>query len=393
MKLAARAGRLPVETAFEQAEKLCRAGIPFINFAHGDPDQPTSEAVKAATCLALARNETRYSDTLGLTALRQAVAEHVGRTRGVPVSREEVIVLPGANPAVFLGLLLVIDEGDEVIYPNPGYPLYPSAVKAAGGEPVPLPLRPELGYTFDPRELTALITPRTRAVIINSPNNPTGSVLGPEHLAALAEAAAGRDLWLLSDEVYADFVYEGRFESVFSRPEARGRVLLIDSFSKTFAMTGWRLGYAVGPRPLIERLGTLFALVDFSVNTFIQHGGIEALRRHDEIAACMRALYRERRDRIVAGLNAVPGVVCPVPAGSFYVFPEVTEACRRLGLQGAKALQKLVLEKCRVALLARDWFGPRNPGETGERVRLTYTLPLADIEEGLRRLKSLVERK
>ncbi|MGE5576036.1 MAG: pyridoxal phosphate-dependent aminotransferase [Syntrophothermus sp.] len=391
MKLAARAGLLPGETAFSQGERLYRAGIPFINFAWGDPDQPTPEAVKAATCLALARNETRYADTSGVLELRQAVAEHVSRTRGAPVSWEEVIVLPGANPGVFLAMLVLIDEGDEVIYPNPGYPLYPSAIRAAGGNPVPLPLRPELGYTFDPQELRALITRRTRAIIVNSPQNPTGSLLGAEHLATLAEVAAGMDLWLLSDEVYYSFVYDGRFQSPFSLPEAREHVLLLDSFSKTFAMTGWRLGYAVGPRPVIERLGVLFALVDFSVNTFIQYGGIEALQHHDDVAASMRAVYQERRDRMVAGLNAIPGISCPTPAGSFYVFPEVTGACRRLGVKDALAFQELVLEKARVAVMARHWFGPRNPGEVGEFVRLSYTLPLTDIDEGLWRIQSLVE--
>lgn len=390
MKLAARAARLPAETAFDQAERLRRAGIPFINFAWGDPDLPTPAPIKAATSMALARDETRYSDTSGLPELREAIAGHVSRTRGAPVSWEEVIVLPGANPGIFLGLLMLVGEGDEVIYPSPGYPLYPTAIETVGAIPVPLPLRPELGYTFDPQELRTLVTGRTRAILVNSPHNPTGSVLGPEHLAALAEAAASADLWVLSDEVYSDLVYVGESRSLFSLPEARERVLLISSFSKTFAMTGWRLGYAVGPRPLIERLGTLFSLVDYSVNTFIQYGGIEALRHHDEVAAHMRAIYRERRDLIVAGLGAIPGICCPAPAGSFYVFPEVTEACRRLGVRDAAAFQARILEECRVALLARDWFGPRNPGEVGEFVRLSYTLPLADIEEGIRRIEALV---
>ncbi len=391
MRYAARTRRLATQTFFGDVEARLEAGIRLVNFAYGEPDQPSLQPAKLATHLALAQDRTKYAPTMGLGELRRAIAMHTARTRRIRVDEDEVLVLPGANPAFFFGLLALVDEGDEVICPNPGYPVYRSAIEFMGATPVPLPLRPEMGYAFDPGELETLVTPRTRVVIINSPGNPTGSCLGPEHLAALSQTAVRHDLWVVSDEVYAAFVYEGLFTSVAAYPGMKERTLLVDSFSKTFAMTGWRLGWAVGPRPLISLLGGLLALTDACVNTFVQCGGVEALRGYDLQAARMREIYRRRRDVAAAGLDRIAGFACPKPKGGFYVFPEVTQVCARLGLASARDLQGFLMDKAGVAVLARDCFGPRNPGERGEFVRLSYTLPLADVEEGLSRIRRAVE--
>lgn len=391
MRYASRMRRLATRTFFGDVEARLKAGGGLVNFAYGEPDQPTHQPVKLATHLALAQERTKYAPTMGLGELRRAIAEHVARTRRIKVDEDEVCVLPGANPAFLLGLLALADEGDEVICPNPGYPVYRSATTFVGATPVPLPLRPEIGYAFDPAELETLVTPRTRVIIVNSPHNPTGSCLDPEHLAALAETAVRHDLWVLSDEVYAAFTYEGPFASVATCPGMNERTLVVDSFSKTFAMTGWRLGWAVGPRPLASFLGGLVALSDSCVNTFVQCGGVEALRDYDRQAARMREIYRRRRDATVAGLERIAGFACPKPKGSFYVFPEVTGACARLGLASAADLERLLVQGAGVAILARERFGPRNPGERGEFIRLSYTLPLADIDEGLLRIRRTVE--
>ncbi len=393
MRYASRARRVAARTFFGEVEARLEAGERLVNFAYGEPDQPSAEPAKRASRLALAQERTKYAPTLGLGDLRLAIARHVERTRRTRVDPEEVLILPGANPAFLLALLVLVEEGDEVICPNPGYPVYASAVEFTGATPVPLPLRPELSYAFDPAELEALVTPRTRAIIVNSPHNPTGALLGPGTLDALAETATRHDLWVLSDEVYAAFVYEGFFDSVLSRPGMRERTLVVDSFSKTFAMTGWRLGYAVGPRSLIGLLGGMVALSDSCVNTFVQHGGVEALRDYDRQAALMRDIYRRRRDVVVAGLERIDGFACPAPRASFYVFPDVTRTCENLGLASAGELQKSLLERAGVAVLARDCFGPRNPGETGEFIRLSYTLPQADLEEGLKRIQLHCERR
>ncbi len=387
--LSSRMADLPEETAYSEAERLYRLGVPFINFAWGDPDQPTPEPVKNATYAALLNEATKYADSLGIGDLRKAIAQHVSHTRHTETAPDQVMVLPGANPAIFMSLMVIADEGNEVIFPCPGYPLYIQAIAAARCIPVPMPLRPELDYAFDPGELSRLITPRTRAIIINSPHNPTGSVLEYEHLATLACLAQEHDLWLLTDEVYRDLYFREPPHSVLECPESAGRTLLIDSFSKTFAMTGWRLGYVVGPDYVIKRLGTVFSWLDFSVNTFVQYGGIEALRHYDAVASAMREEYRKRHDVVVSMLDEIPGVRCPEPAGAFYVFPEISGLCARLGLRGAREFQSLVLDRCRVALIARDWFGPKNPGEQGEYVRLSYTLPHDEMTGGLRRIASL----
>lgn len=391
MRFADRTRRLATRTFFADVEARLEAGLDLINFAYGEPDQPTPDEVAQATHAALERGETKYAATMGLGDLRRQVARHVSGTRRVAVAEDEVLVLPGANPAFLLALLALVDEGDEVILPNPGYPIYWAAAEFVGATPVPLPLRPETDFAFDPRELESLVTPRTRAVFVNSPGNPTGNCLSPGHLGALAEVAERHDLWVVSDEVYSAFTYEGGFGSVITIPGMRERTLLVDSLSKTFAMTGWRLGWATGPRALIDILGGLMGLGDSCVNTFVQRGAAAALAGYGRQAAFMRDLYRTRRDQALAQLLEIPGVRCTRPAGAFYLFPEVGGACARLGLAGARELQGRLVGETGVAVLARDCFGPPNPGERGEYVRLAYTLPSAETAEGLARFRAMVE--
>lgn len=372
-------------------DALSQAGAGLVNFAVGEPDQPTPALAVHETITSLLAGATRYSPTPGLPALRQAVAAHVGRTRSVPVSPDEVLILPGANPGLFFGLMAVVDPGDEVIHPNPGYPVYREIIRLLGATPVPLPLRREIGFSFDPVELDACITPRTRAIIVNSPHNPTGSVLSEDCVLSVAEAADRAGLWVFSDEVYHDLVFDGEAASVLTLPGLRERGILVDSLSKTYNMTGWRIGYTVGPSQLIRRMTGLFALADSCVNTFVQFGAVAAFRSYADQSRFQRNLYRMRRDAVLAGLSGIPGLDCPKPSGAFYVFPEVSGLCRRLGLRGAGDLRSFLLREAGVAVMARDYFGPRNPGETGEFIRLSYTLPLPAITQGLHRLRSAIQ--
>ncbi|REJ37274.1 MAG: aspartate aminotransferase [Bacillota bacterium] len=384
-------GQLGTETAFSvlaEVKRLEAQGRSVVNFAIGEPDFDTPEHIKQAGIDALRRNETHYSPSAGIMPLRSAIARHVGETRGIDARPEHVVVTPGAKPIIFYSILALVEPGDEVIYPNPGFPIYESVIRFAGGRPVPAPLLETKGFRLDVDAVARLVTDRTRMIIINSPHNPTGSVLTRADLEALAELARRHDLWVLSDEIYSRIVFDGEFVSIASLPGMQERTIILDGFSKIYAMTGWRLGYGVMPEFLAEAVARLVTNCESCTATFTQYAGIAALTGPQQPSLAMVDEFRARRDMIVAGLNAIPGVTCHLPGGAFYVFPNVTGLCRRLGLPDAKALQERLLQDAGVAVLARSAFGAPLEDEREQYVRFSYATSRENIAEGLRRMQA-----
>jgi len=389
-----RAARMQVvgtETAFEVLARVAeeeRKGRKIISFCIGEPDFPTPEAVKEAGIEAIRRNETHYSPSAGIWPLREAVAAYITETRGVRAEPEEVVITPGAKPIIFHSLLAVAGPGDEVIYPNPGFPIYESVIRLVGATPVPLPLREEAGFSFTPDDLAARVNERTAMVILNSPHNPTGSVVSQEALEELVRLARRYDFWILSDEVYSRILYDGEHRSPYALPGAKERTILLDGFSKTYAMTGWRIGYGVMPRALAQDVARLVTNAESCTATFTQHAALAALTGDQEPTRQMVAAFRARRDRIVQGLNAIPGIRCLEPQGAFYVFPNVTGLVRAKGLASAKDLQDALLTEAGVAVLSRSAFGTPAEDEDQEYIRLSYATSMEAIEEGLRRIEA-----
>lgn len=379
------------ETAFEVLARVAeeeRKGRKIISFCIGEPDFPTPEAVKEAGIEAIRRNETHYSPSAGIWPLREAVAAYITETRGVRAEPEEVVITPGAKPIIFHSLLAVAGPGDEVIYPNPGFPIYESVIRLVGATPVPLPLREEAGFSFTPDDLAARVNERTAMVILNSPHNPTGSVVSQEALEELVRLARRYDFWILSDEVYSRILYDGEHRSPYALPGAKERTILLDGFSKTYAMTGWRIGYGVMPRALAQDVARLVTNAESCTATFTQHAALAALTGDQEPTRQMVAAFRARRDRIVQGLNAIPGIRCLEPQGAFYVFPNVTGLVRAKGLASAKDLQDALLTEAGVAVLSRSAFGTPAEDEDQEYIRLSYATSMEAIEEGLRRIEA-----
>jgi aspartate aminotransferase len=388
-RFAERMNRLGTENAFSvlaEVKQLEAAGQSIVNLSIGDCDFDTPANIREAAHAAIEAGWTHYAPSPGLAALRESAARYLSRTRGIDVAPEEVVVTPGAKPILFFSLLACVDPGDEVFYPNPGFPIYESVARFVGATAVPLPLREERRFRFDPDELHRWVTDHTRMIILNSPNNPTGGVLTAAELEAVAEVARERDLWVLSDEVYCRYLYEGTHLSIASLPGMKERTILLDGHSKTFAMTGWRLGFAAVPVELAERLSRLITNSVSCTASFTQVAGVEALDGPQDSVAAMIGAFRERRDFVVEGLNALPGVHCQAPEGAFYAYPNVTEACHRAGIAHAEELQRRLLHEAGVGLLARTCFGPRNVGEKEEYLRLSFATSLDTLHEGLRRM-------
>lgn len=379
--LAERMGRLGTESAFEvlaRARALEAQGRSIIHLEIGEPDFDTPPHIVEAAIEALRGGDTHYTPAAGLLELRAAIAEEVSRTRGIPVEPDRVVVTPGGKPIMFFTILALAEEGAEVIYPDPGFPIYESVIRFAGATPVPLPLREELGFAFDPDELRRLVTKRTRLVIVNSPHNPTGAVIGREVLEELARLAQEYGFIVLSDEIYRRIVYDVEAPSIASLPGMAERTVILDGFSKTYAMTGWRLGYGVAPRWLAEHLVRLAVNCHSCVPGFTQRAGLAALRGPQDAVDRMVAEFRRRRDAVVAGLNSLPGVRCAVPAGAFYVFPNVTETGR-----SASELARELLEQAGVAVLAGTAFGRYGEGY----LRLSFANSLENLLEAIERMR------
>jgi aspartate/methionine/tyrosine aminotransferase len=373
--------RLGTETAFEvlaRARALEAKGRDIVHLEIGEPDFDTPPAIVAAGVAALERGETHYTPSAGVIELREAVALYLKERRGVRADPSQVIVTPGAKPIMFYALLALLDEGDEAIYPDPGFPIYSSMIDFAGARGVPLALREENEFQPDIDELRELVKPRTKMLVLNSPNNPTGAVLSRDALREIAAIARERDLWVLTDEIYGELVYDGEHRSIAVEDGMAERTILLDGFSKTFAMTGWRLGYGVFPRALVEPVAKLVTNSVSCTATFVQRAGTVALSSRPLEVDRMIAEFRRRRDVVVKGLNAVPGITCRTPQGAFYVFPNI----RGLGLRSSVEVADRLLDEAGVATLAGTCFGAAGEGY----LRLSYANSLANLEKAISRI-------
>lgn len=384
MRLADRMSRLGTETAFEvlaRARQLEREGRSIIHLEIGEPDFDTPAHIIEAACEALHSGWTHYGPSAGDPELREAIAEHMLKTRGLEVSADEVVVVPGAKPIIYWGITAVVNEGEEVIYPNPGFPIYESMINFVGAKPVPIPLREQHEFRLDAEELKSLVTPKTRMIIINSPHNPTGGVLTKEDLEAIAEVAIANDIVVMSDEPYESVLYEGTHHSIAAIPGMKERTILIDGFSKAFAMTGWRLGYGVMPADLAAMVARLQTNCTSCTSAFTQRAGIAALKGSMEPTRAMVAEFKRRRDVIVEGLNSLPGVSCLSPHGAFYVFPNVTGT----GVD-CRTLAKRCLEEAGVAVLSGTAFGQYGEGY----LRLSYANSVENIRQAIEQLREML---
>jgi aspartate aminotransferase len=345
----------------------------------GEPDFETAPHIKDAAVAALAEGQTHYGPSAGLLPVRESIARYVSRTRGLPVTADQVVVTPGAKPILFFTILALCEEGDEVVYPDPGFPMYESIAAMAGATPVPVPLREENGFRVDPDELASLVTDRTRLVVLNSPHNPCGSALTRSDIEALAAVLAGRDVYVLSDEVYWAIRYEGAHESIAEVDGMRDRTILLDGCSKTFAMTGWRLGFAVLPEPLVEPVTRLVINAVSCTAPFTQMAAVAALTGPWDPVDEMVAEFGRRRDVIVSGLNAIDGITCVEPGGAFYVFPNVS----RIGVP-SKELATFLLDRAGVATLWGEAFGGRGAGY----LRLSYANSVDNIRGALEAIEA-----
>ncbi|HSM86670.1 MAG TPA: pyridoxal phosphate-dependent aminotransferase, partial [Candidatus Limnocylindrales bacterium] len=326
LRLAKRMGRLGTETAFEvlaKARALEAQGKDIVHLEIGEPDFDTPANVIDAGVKAMRGGWTHYTPSAGLPALREAIAEEVTRTRGVKVVPEEVVIVPGGKPTIYFTFTALVEEGDEVIYPNPGFPIYESLINFTGAKPVPLQMREEKDFRLDPNELADLITDRTKLIVLNTPHNPTGSVLTQQDVKDVAAAIGDRDIMVLSDEIYSRLIFEGQHYSLMSLDGWKDRVIMLDGYSKTYAMTGWRLGYGVMRKDLAVHFGRLMTNVNSCSAGFTQVAGIEAIQGDQSSVDHMCQQFKMRRDRFIAGLNKIPGFSCTLPHGAFYAFPNI----------------------------------------------------------------------
>jgi aspartate/methionine/tyrosine aminotransferase len=360
LRLAQRMSRLGTETAFEvlnKARALERLGKKIIHLEIGEPDFDTPANVVEAGIDALRQGWTHYGPSAGQPELRQAIAEDVSCSRGIKVTSDEVVVVPGGKPIIFFTLLALADVGDEIIYPNPGFPIYKSMTDYVGARAVPIRLREERDFGFDVDELASLISDRTRLIILNSPHNPTGGVLGKQDLQDIAAAIGDRNIMVLSDEIYSRLVFDGAHYSILSVPGFQERTILLDGFSKTYAMTGWRMGYGVMRPDLATHITRLMTNSNSCTASFTQVAGIEAIRGDQSSVDHMRAEFQRRRDAFVAGLNRIKGFSCRMPKGAFYVFPNVTKTGWK-----SKRLADALLDEAGVACLSGTAFGDFGEG-------------------------------
>ncbi len=378
---AERMKRLGTETAFEvlaRAKAMEAEGREVIHLEIGEPDFDTPRNIIDAATRALKSGYTHYGPSAGLPDARTVFAEFITKDRGVPVGPHNIVITPGAKPILFFSILALVDKGDEVIYPNPGFPIYESVINFVGAKPVPIPLREEKAFSFDLEELRELVNDNTKLMIINSPQNPTGGVLTADDMKGIAELADKYDSWILSDEVYSKMVYEGEHVSIYDFPEVKDRTILLEGHSKTYAMTGWRLGYGIMPVLLAEQIAKLQTNSNSCTASFTQMAGIEALTGPQEESLKMMAEFKARRDLIVDGLNEIPGFTCLRPKGSFYVFPNITGT----GMK-SKKLEEHLLEKAGVAGLSGTSFGRFGEGY----VRFSYANSQENIKKALGKIR------
>jgi aspartate aminotransferase len=383
--LAASLERLGTETAFSvlaQARALERDGRSIIHLEIGEPDFDTPLHICEAAGEAMRTGQTHYCPAAGIPEFREAAANYLSRSRGISVKPENILVGTGAKPFLFFTILATCNPGDEVVYPDPGFPIYESVIRWVGATPVPLPLLEEREFVFSLEDLASRVGPRTKLVILNSPQNPTGGVVGPEETAEAARLIAESSAWVLSDEVYSQMLYEGEFASIACEPSMLERTILLDGLSKTFSMTGWRCGFAAVPEPLVDPLTRFFTNSTSCVPPFVQHAGVAALRGPMDEPQAMMAEFARRRELVVNGLNAMSGVSCRRPRGAFYVFPNV----RELPID-ADELARRLLDEAGVAVLAGSAFGQVGK----DHLRLSFANTQENLTLALERIGEFVE--
>jgi aspartate aminotransferase len=381
MNFATRTNHLQPEGAYQVlalANQMEAAGREIIHLEIGQPDYATFENVSEAGIQAIRAGKTRYTPPAGIPALREAIARDAGSRRGIEVEPEEVVISPGGKPNLFFPTLALIEPGDEVIYPDPGFPTYEAMINVAGGIPVAVPLLEDNNFSFDLEAFDRLINPHTRMIVLNSPSNPTGGVIPLKDLEHIAAQAVRFNCWVMSDEIYSRIVYDGvNAPSIAALPGMKERTIIVDSFSKTYSMTGWRLGFGIMPPALARRVDLLLTHSIGSTAHFTQFAGLEAINGPQDMVTAMRSEYQHRRDVIVAGLNAIPGFRCQKPQGAFYAFPNIT------GTENSSTdLANFILEKAGVALLPGNAFGKYGEGY----LRLSYANSIENIERGLERI-------
>ncbi len=384
MKLAGRMNRILVETAFEvlvKARKLEAQGKSIIHLQIGEPDFDTPKHVREAAKQALDEGWTHYGPTQGLPELREAVAAYVSRTRGIQVGAQHVSIVPGGKPIIFFPMMALLEEGDEVIYPNPGFPIYESMIAYHGAVPVAMPLVEERGFSFDLDQFESKLSSKTKMVVLNSPQNPTGGVIPPADIKALGEMLRNRDIIVMSDEIYSRICYGDEPVSIAAEPGMLEKTIILDGFSKIYAMTGWRLGYGVMPEWLVGAVNKLMVNSNSCTASFTQRAGIAALNGPQDDAVAMVAEFRRRRDAFVAGLNTLPGFRCALPEGAFYAFPNVTGT----GIPSAVLAERL-LNEAGVACLDGAAFGKFGEGY----LRFSYANSLENLLEAVERIRKFL---
>jgi aspartate/methionine/tyrosine aminotransferase len=386
LRLAKRMARLGTETAFEvlvKARALEAKGRDIVHLEIGEPDFDTPGNVIDAACDALHKGYTHYGPSAGMPQLREAIAQYVSETRGVDATPEEVVVVPGGKPIIFFSILALVEEGDEVIYPNPGFPIYESMIDFLGAKAVPIQLREEMDFRLDVEELAGLINDRTKLVILNSPQNPTGGVLTQDDLKGIARAIADRSAMVLTDEIYSRLIFEGEHHSIMSLDGMKDRCILLDGFSKTYAMTGWRMGYGVMRADLATQISRLMTNSNSCTASFTQIAGVEALRGPQAAVEEMCVEFKKRRDVMVSGLNNIKGFSCLSPKGAFYVFPNI----KATGWP-SKKLADALLEEAGVAALSGTAFGAYGEGY----LRFSVANSVENIEKALERVNGWVRK-
>ena len=369
---------LETETAFEvlaKAKALEKQGKSIVHLEIGEPDFDTPKNIKDAAAKALSAGYTHYTPSAGMLELRQVVAEYISKTRKLDVKSEEVVITPGGKPVIFFGILALVNQGDEVLYPNPGFPVYESVIKFVGAKPIPIPLKEENEFSLDPEYVKKKITKKTKMIILNSPENPTGGVIPREQLKVIADCLEDRDdVFVLSDEIYNRIIYEDKPESISQFPGMKEKTIILDGFSKSYAMTGWRLGYGVMRKDLAAKIAQLMTNSNSCTNTFVQFAGIEALKGPQTEPEKMVAEFKKRREVIVDGLNSIKGITCKKPHGAFYVFPNITET----GMDSRK-LGDHLLYNAGVAVLPGTSFGQYGEGY----LRLSFANSVENIKKAL----------
>jgi len=373
---------LGTETAFEvlaKAKALEKQGREIVHLEIGEPDFDTPNNIKEAAVKAMKAGYTHYVPAAGIPELRQAIAEYLSKSRGISVDPDEVVVTPGAKPIIFFSILALVEPGDEVMYPNPGFPIYESMINFVGAKPVPMPLKEENDFRIDNDDTAKKITSKTKMIILNSPQNPTGGVLSKDNLEVVADKVKNRDdLFILSDEVYSQMPYEGKHLSIASLPGMKEKTILLDGFSKTYAMTGWRMGYAAMRKDLAQRIAQLMINSNSCTCAFTQMAGVEALRGPQTESGRMVEEFKKRRDVIVSGLNKIKGITCRKPHGAFYVFPNVKSFKME-----SKKLADHILQKGGVAVLSGTAFGAYGEGY----LRLSFANSVENIEKAMKKME------